>query len=336
MIAVICGTPIPATTRVVQIDPGPIPIFTQSAPASISAFAPAPVATLPAITWRSGNLSLTILTTLNTFAECPCAESTTITSTWAFTNACTRSKTSAVIPTPAPHNNLPWSSFAAFGYLICFSISLIVINPFKLKSSSTIGNFSFLAFPKICFASSNVIPSLAVTSPSEVIDSLIFLEKSVSNFKSRFVIIPTSFVPSVIGTPEIRYFAIKSSASWMVCSGDNENGSVITPFSERFTLSTSSACSSIDMFLCIIPIPPCLAIAIAMRCSVTVSMLALISGIFNWILFVNRVRVSTSFAITSENAGTNKTSSNVIPSPINLPIFLFSSLSCILISDLYC
>ena len=50
MIAVICGTPIPATTRVVQIDPGPIPIFTQSAPASISAFAPAPVATLPAIT----------------------------------------------------------------------------------------------------------------------------------------------------------------------------------------------------------------------------------------------------------------------------------------------
>jgi len=50
MIAVICGTPIPATIRVVQIDPGPIPIFTQSAPASINALAPAPVATLPAIT----------------------------------------------------------------------------------------------------------------------------------------------------------------------------------------------------------------------------------------------------------------------------------------------
>ena len=39
---------------------------------------------------------------------------------------------------------------------------------------------------------------------------------------------------------------------------------------------------------------------------------------------------------TIQDAGTNKTSSNVIPSPINLPIFLFSSLSCILISDLYC
>ena len=33
-IAVICGTPTPATTRVVQIEPGPIPTFTTSAPAS--------------------------------------------------------------------------------------------------------------------------------------------------------------------------------------------------------------------------------------------------------------------------------------------------------------
>jgi hypothetical protein len=50
-IAVSCGTPTPATMRVVQIEPGPIPIFTESAPASISALAPSAVATLPAITW---------------------------------------------------------------------------------------------------------------------------------------------------------------------------------------------------------------------------------------------------------------------------------------------
>ena len=36
--AVICGTPMPATTRVVQMEPGPMPTLTQSAPASISAF----------------------------------------------------------------------------------------------------------------------------------------------------------------------------------------------------------------------------------------------------------------------------------------------------------
>src|SRR6476661_7840021 len=47
-IAVICGTPTPATTRVVQIEPGPMPTLTASAPAFDSASAPSPVATLPA------------------------------------------------------------------------------------------------------------------------------------------------------------------------------------------------------------------------------------------------------------------------------------------------
>ncbi len=49
-IAVTCGTPTPATTRVVQMDPGPTPTLTPSAPASTSACAPARVATLPPIT----------------------------------------------------------------------------------------------------------------------------------------------------------------------------------------------------------------------------------------------------------------------------------------------
>ena len=37
MIAVIIGTPMPATTRVVQIEPAPMPTFTASTPSSISA-----------------------------------------------------------------------------------------------------------------------------------------------------------------------------------------------------------------------------------------------------------------------------------------------------------
>src|SRR5215207_5247725 len=49
-IAVTCGTPTPATTRVVQIEPGPTPTLTPSAPASTSAWAPARVATFPPIT----------------------------------------------------------------------------------------------------------------------------------------------------------------------------------------------------------------------------------------------------------------------------------------------
>ena len=145
-----------------------------------------------------------------------------MTSTCALTRASTRSIMFPVIPTPAPQRRRPWSSFADNGYLICFSISLMVIRPRRLKSSSTIGNFSLRALARIALASSKVIPTFAVISPSslDVIDSLIFFEKSVSNFKSRLVIIPTNFVPSVIGTPEIRNFAINSSASFKVCSGE--------------------------------------------------------------------------------------------------------------------
>ena len=47
--AVIWGTPTPEMMRVVQIDPGPMPTFTASAPASTRALAPAAVATLPAM-----------------------------------------------------------------------------------------------------------------------------------------------------------------------------------------------------------------------------------------------------------------------------------------------
>src|ERR1043165_1121578 len=48
--AVTWGTPTPATTRVVQIEPGPTPTLTASAPASTNACAPSLVATLPPTT----------------------------------------------------------------------------------------------------------------------------------------------------------------------------------------------------------------------------------------------------------------------------------------------
>ena len=224
-----------------HIEPGPIPTFRESAPASIKSFAASPVAMFPAMMSSSGKASLTIFTHLITLAECPCAESITMASTLALTKASTLSKIFAVTPTPAAHTSLSLASFAESGYLICFSISLIVISPVRLPSASTIGSFSFLAEARIFLASSSVMPSLAVTRPSLVIDSFIFLEKSVSNLRSLLVIIPTSFLPSVIGTPDILYLAITSLASAKVCSGDRKNGSVITPFSDLLTLSTSSA-----------------------------------------------------------------------------------------------
>src|SRR5450631_746215 len=51
--------------------------------------------------------------------------------------------------------------------------------------------------------------------------------------------------------------------------------------------------------------------------SVTVSIAAESIGIFKLIFFVKLVRISVSRGRTSENAGNNKTSSNVRPSPKN-------------------
>ena len=66
-----CGKPTPATTRVVQIDPGPIPTLTASAPASTKYFAASPVAIFPTITSKSGNFAFTFFNTSTTPLVCP-------------------------------------------------------------------------------------------------------------------------------------------------------------------------------------------------------------------------------------------------------------------------
>ena len=48
IIAEICGTPIPATILVVQIEPGPIPTLIMSAPELYNLIAASPVAIFPA------------------------------------------------------------------------------------------------------------------------------------------------------------------------------------------------------------------------------------------------------------------------------------------------
>src|SRR5262245_11282454 len=83
------------------------------------------------------------------------------------------------------------------------------------------------------------------------------------------------------------------------------------PLSDRFTRSTSDACSSIDRFLWMIPMPPCCAMAMARRDSVTVSIAALTSGTDNRMLRVSRVVMSTCVGTTVECRGTSSTSSKV-------------------------
>ena len=77
--AVIWGTPTPATILVVQIDPGPTPTLTASTPALMSAWAPSAVATLPAISSHLKFFLVSLMASMTLF-EWPWEVSMTMTS----------------------------------------------------------------------------------------------------------------------------------------------------------------------------------------------------------------------------------------------------------------
>ena len=80
--------------------------------------------------------------------------------------------------------------------------------------------------------------------------------------------------------------------------GESVIGLTIMPLSDRLTRSTSEACSSTDRFLWMMPMPPCCAIAIASRDSVTVSIAALSSGTLRRMLRVTHEVTSTALGST--------------------------------------
>src|ERR1700722_9179597 len=129
--AVNCGTPTPATIRVVQMLPGPMPIFTASTPASINARAPSGVATLPAMTCVVLEALLIASTARNTPAEWPCAVSTTMMSVSAATSVRARASPSGPTPVAAATLSRPSSSLLASGWDSALSMSLTVIRPMQ-------------------------------------------------------------------------------------------------------------------------------------------------------------------------------------------------------------
>ena len=317
--AVICGTPVPATTRVVHIEPGPMPTFIASAPALANALAPAAVATLPAITSILAKLFFIAFSMSITPLVCPCALSRHITSTPTLCRASTLCKVSLVMPTPAPTSKRPLPSFTACGWFFSFSISPKVTRPISLPALFTTGNFSILFFLKMSSAFFKSVPSGAVMRLSFVITWLTLRVRFISKRKSRLVSMPTNLLAlSTMGMPPILLSLISCNASPTVASGSKVMGSSINPFSLRFTLRTCSACKSILIFLCNIPNPPSRAKAMAKVASVTVSIAALSRGTFRVIFLVSRVCIFTSRGSTCEYAGISNTSSKVRPSPKNL------------------
>ena len=299
--AVICGTPTPVTTRVVQMLPGPMPTFTASTPASNSALAPSPVPTLPPMTATSGCFCLIQLMRSSTLREWPWAVSTTNMSTPASTSASTRSSVSSPVPTLAPTRSCPSASLQALGNACALAMSFTVTMPFKAKCSSTSSTFSMRCSCSSSVTASSEASSAAVTKRSlGVITSATVASRRFSKRMSRCVTMPTSAAPRTTGTPEMPCSAVSATSSRTVASGRMTMGSRMTPLSNFFTARTCRACASSGMFLWTTPSPPSCAKAMARPASVTVSMAAAMSGMFRSMPRVRRVRTSTSEGRTSE------------------------------------
>jgi len=93
---------------------------------------------------------------------------------------------------------------------------------------------------------------------------------------------------------------VSSMTSRIVCSGRTVIGSWMIPLSKRFTRATWRAWDSTVMFLWMMPMPPSCAIAIARRCSVTVSIAADTTGRLRRIPRVSCVARLTSCGSTCE------------------------------------
>ncbi len=65
------ATPTPAINRVVQVDPGPTPVFTAKTPALMRASVPSAVATFSPIRGIPGKVRLSSLMASKTILECP-------------------------------------------------------------------------------------------------------------------------------------------------------------------------------------------------------------------------------------------------------------------------
>ena len=202
--AVSCGTPTPATMRVVQMEPGPMPTLTASAPASTSMRAASPVAMLPAMTCRSGWWRLISRTRSITPLEWPWAVSTTTTSTPAATSFSSRSWLSPPVPRAAPTRSLPELSFEASGWVSAFRMSLTVMRPRSSKASLTTSTRSRRCLCMSFWASSGLAPSRTVIRRSFGVMMLrTGWSSSDSKRRSRLVTIPTTLPRSTTGRPEM-------------------------------------------------------------------------------------------------------------------------------------
>mmetsp|Transcript_4665 Transcript_4665/g.13029 ORF Transcript_4665/g.13029 Transcript_4665/m.13029 type:complete len:298 (+) Transcript_4665:120-1013(+) len=275
------------------MEPMPMPTRNPSTPQSMRCFACRRVTTLPPTTCRSGNCDFIqrMISCWNVLS--PWLLSTTIASTPAATRACTRSRSPGRVPTAAATRRLPLASLVAKGNSACFMMSVRATSATIRPPFVTIGSFPNLESAKIWLAVGKSTPSSATVTWANFFITMFTIVDPRSSTKSvsRRVISPSSREPmwpsSVTGKPVKPQRRRRSSNSTRFIVGLMQIGSRMKPLLYFFTFMTSFACASMLMLLWITPMPPWRAIAMAIRCSVTVSMGLETIGVCNAIFLVN-------------------------------------------------
>ena len=265
-IAVICGTPTPATTRVVQIEPGPTPDLDAVRAERRSALRrPRRVAMLPAMT-RPRSASLSLRTMVMTFSRVAVGR---VDDEHVDARLDQRGRRARVRPgrrrrrrRRAGGRASPWSRSGARCFL---AMSFTVISPRRLPSASTTGSFSILLRCRISSACSSVVPGGAVTRlrvGHQLRDAAgrVLLEAQVAvreDADEPAVLVGDRHAGDAVVAPSARA-PRETSAS----GRQRRPGRRSCPASERFTRSTSPTCSAIERFRWRTPRPPSRAMAI--------------------------------------------------------------------------
>lgn len=153
------------------------------------------------------------------------------------------------MPATTPREDLPYSSFTSDKCLVYFSVSLVIVDPFELPSSSAVKDFSFLTLTEVFFTSSGIVPSFTMADPSRIVSSLVFLRGSISGFESQFIVVPADLHPSMVNAPRVQCFTVESFTSSDMYSNREGGKSMVAPFSRHFALSASSTYTSVSVFL---------------------------------------------------------------------------------------
>src|ERR1035438_2341657 len=202
-IAVSCGTPAPETTRVVQIDPGPIPTLMPSTPSEINSQAPSYVATFPVMSCTCGSARLSAFTAAMTRSVCPWAVSMASTSTLRATSSCATSASWLTV------NNASTTGGSSGG---SFNID---VNPASLAPGPYSGTVCVYTAASNSSASSTPCVTVHLTATSSLVGS-----PSALTFNSVNSATPSTQPLNVTTSPISSVpFTATSNQSWLTVNG---------------------------------------------------------------------------------------------------------------------